>query len=243
MISIAQYVGALADQVMDARVALDLKSVELADRYSKDELLKHLVVPRIKIPEITVSAPIAVSKVTVDKTIQSDFSLEKFQKIIQKEFDKLVHQANSATIQNTILNFKDIKSVILITEKLVNNQHNLSHEGRIAYMNQLLDQNIDNIISEVINGNQLSTYFSKLVKKEIFKRNLLDKLKKGVKDSLKIKVGKLREIQINPETKHLTDIGNDKALLRIEVKMIEEGILMNTLVHEDGTKTKILETE
>uniref|UniRef100_C6E1E1 Uncharacterized protein n=1 Tax=Geobacter sp. (strain M21) TaxID=443144 RepID=C6E1E1_GEOSM len=56
-----EFVGALLADAVQARVRADLEALKIAEAYSGHELLKHLPVPRFRLPDITVDFPVLVS--------------------------------------------------------------------------------------------------------------------------------------------------------------------------------------
>jgi hypothetical protein len=63
MPKLGEFIGALLCDAARARVRADLEAVKIADAYSRHLLLKHLPVPRFRLPDITVDVPVLVSDV------------------------------------------------------------------------------------------------------------------------------------------------------------------------------------
>ena len=63
MPKLGAFIGALLSDAVQARVRADLEAVKIAEAYSRDDLLKHLPVPRFRLPDITVEIPVLVSSV------------------------------------------------------------------------------------------------------------------------------------------------------------------------------------
>lgn len=63
MPKLGEFIGALLSDAVQARVRADLEAVRIAEVYSGHELLKHLPVPRFRLPDITVDFPVLVSAV------------------------------------------------------------------------------------------------------------------------------------------------------------------------------------
>jgi hypothetical protein len=63
MPKLGEFIGALLSDAVQARVRADLEAVKIAEVYSGHELLKHLSVPRFRLPDITVDVPVLVSSV------------------------------------------------------------------------------------------------------------------------------------------------------------------------------------
>lgn len=57
---LGDFIGALLSDATQARVRADLEALKIAETYSAHELLKHLPVPRFRMPDITVDFPVLV---------------------------------------------------------------------------------------------------------------------------------------------------------------------------------------
>ncbi|MFI7483861.1 hypothetical protein ACH9EU_15760 [Kocuria sp. M1R5S2] len=63
MPKLGEVIGALLTDAVQARMQADLEAVRIAEAYSRNDLLKHLPVPRFRLPEITVDLPVLVTAV------------------------------------------------------------------------------------------------------------------------------------------------------------------------------------
>jgi hypothetical protein len=63
MAKLGEFIGALLSDAAQARVRADMEALKIAEAYSAHELLKHLPVPRFRLPDITVDIPVLVSAV------------------------------------------------------------------------------------------------------------------------------------------------------------------------------------
>jgi hypothetical protein len=61
MPKLGDFIGALLADVAQARIRADLETVRIAEAYSTNGLLKHLPVPRFRLPDLTVDVPVLVS--------------------------------------------------------------------------------------------------------------------------------------------------------------------------------------
>lgn len=61
MPKLGEFIGAILSDAAQARVRADLEVLKIAEAYSAHDLLKHLPVPRFRLPEITVDVPVLVS--------------------------------------------------------------------------------------------------------------------------------------------------------------------------------------
>lgn len=61
MPKLGEFIGALLSDAAQARVQADMEALKIAEAYSSHELLKHLPVPRFRLPDITVDFPVLVT--------------------------------------------------------------------------------------------------------------------------------------------------------------------------------------
>lgn len=61
MAKLGDLMGALLADAAQARVRADLEALKIAEAYSAHELLRHLPVPRFRLPDVTVEMPVLVS--------------------------------------------------------------------------------------------------------------------------------------------------------------------------------------
>jgi hypothetical protein len=56
-------IGTMLSDIARARARADMEAIKIADAYSRDPLLKHMSVPRFRMPEIVVDLPVLISDV------------------------------------------------------------------------------------------------------------------------------------------------------------------------------------
>lgn len=61
MPKLGEFIGALLSEAAQARVRADIEVLKIAEAYSTHDLLKHLPVPRFRLPDISVDLPVLVS--------------------------------------------------------------------------------------------------------------------------------------------------------------------------------------
>lgn len=63
MPKLGDFIGALLSDVAQARVRADLETVRIAEAYAGHGLLKHLPVPRFRLPDLIIDVPVLVTSV------------------------------------------------------------------------------------------------------------------------------------------------------------------------------------
>jgi hypothetical protein len=77
MPNLGEVIGALLSDVARARVRADVEAIRIANAYSGDPLLKHLPVPRFRLPEIVIDLPVLLAGVDEPSKAGAPLSVSK----------------------------------------------------------------------------------------------------------------------------------------------------------------------
>lgn len=77
MTQLDDLLGSLLSQIGEARLQADEASLELARKYAESDLLKHLPVPRVKIPTIEISLPVLIEQTDTSTSYDSSVGIDK----------------------------------------------------------------------------------------------------------------------------------------------------------------------
>jgi hypothetical protein len=88
MAKLNDFIGAIVSGISDARVNSDLNSLQIAQNYAQNDLLKHFAVPRMRVDKVEVNIPIAINGVTertqkVYEPIKNDTFVARTYEIVQ----------------------------------------------------------------------------------------------------------------------------------------------------------------
>lgn len=103
MTDLSDFLGHILQEVTRARVFADQEAVRVAKRYAADPdgLLKHFAVPRVRLPNIEITAPLVVSSVPSGFTEKADPEL--LSQVMSKSiFDLLAGQKISFSITDIV---------------------------------------------------------------------------------------------------------------------------------------------
>jgi len=92
---LGDYLGHLLSEITNARVQADLESVRIADLYASHPLLKHMAVPRFRLPNVTVDVPVIVRKMDEaipGQPLRGGVSLEDVQQAIERALNAALDQ-------------------------------------------------------------------------------------------------------------------------------------------------------
>ena len=63
MVNLKDVIATILNDMTSARVEADVESLRIAEIYSKDELLKNMPIPKMRIKNFTVTLPIAIDSI------------------------------------------------------------------------------------------------------------------------------------------------------------------------------------
>ncbi len=102
MPTLAEYLGLLLTEITKARVQADLEAARIAELYGSHPLLRHMPVPRFRLPNVTLDLPVAIEK--TDSTRASgpsaaelDAARKRVDGIVDQELRALKIQPSPAT--------------------------------------------------------------------------------------------------------------------------------------------------
>lgn len=61
MTNLGDYLGQLMSEVVMARVQADLETVRVAELYASHPLLRHMAIPRVRLPEVEMEVPVVIA--------------------------------------------------------------------------------------------------------------------------------------------------------------------------------------
>lgn len=74
---LGEVIGALLSDLARARVRADLETIRLAEGYARHDLLRHMPVPRFRLPEVSVDLPVVLDRLTRASSSEGDELLER----------------------------------------------------------------------------------------------------------------------------------------------------------------------
>lgn len=91
MATLNEYLGGIFSSITDARVMADVQTVQVAEQYAKHDLLKHFSVPRMRISDIELTIPVAIEGLNQRTELQLDpIGNTEFKRINARELSRLV---------------------------------------------------------------------------------------------------------------------------------------------------------
>lgn len=219
MPKLGEFIGALLSDVSQARVRADLEALKIAESYTSHDLLRHLPVPRFRLPDITVDFPVMVSGIEGG----ADAGQKKlFEQPLSNDMSKLVRR--SLLESGVKLSYPERRKVYAAVQRkskqlfqkgpqMLLNSHKVSLELSAAASNA-----VGNVLkARGEKGEQLP--------------RLEGILKGGVKSLLLDKLAESPRLQVNVTSGEIKGHGDNESLLRVRLVISEDAY---EVVSRDG---------
>ncbi len=159
MIDLNEYLGGIANSIAEARLISDLKSVEIAEKFAKHDLLKHFSIPRFKAQNIELTIPVAIGALEnnyakdYEPINDVEFSSQTYTVLKdvtrKKSFERSVSTKLKSLINNEIdLLEREIKSGASKKEALNKYSEKLTSDFLEIYFGQIKEEQIIKSLNE-----------------------------------------------------------------------------------------------
>lgn len=199
MIELSDFLGNILSQVSEARKHADEASIALAEYYAQDKLLSCLPMPRVRLPNIELTIPVAIKEVK-HKTAYNPYPGLPKKEIVRTIFRTMYTEESR---RNEELPNRLPKGFITINKKLIQNTDKLSAQLRKSNEvdANVLDDYLDNCIkkaSKIMKPSQRGDI------KNI--TQLKARLKKELLDIIPMRQGMLSNLGITVQTNEIKEL-------------------------------------
>lgn len=236
-IKLSDYLNYLYNEVVEARKYADIKSIETAKEYAKDECLKFFKAPRFTMPSISLEIPIKIAELDADMKYEIKMDEKDFLKDINSRID-LINKSKGLKIKSvdaSLFKNKDYLMKVDIIKNSVRFKNSKTLLDRIGVGHISLQDNVVKDTPKVPIGSDRFRDKDIIIKSEE-KPSEYDELDSIITEALidrnKLISAKLNNIYIDPNTTSTSDKG--KILLKMNVEMVDEGIKINSVKDENG---------
>ncbi|MFT7899300.1 hypothetical protein VBY74_04880 [Tenacibaculum ascidiaceicola] len=221
MVNLNEYLGGIATSIAEARLMSDLKSLEIAEKFARHELLKHFSIPRFKAQNIELTIPVAIGE--LEETYEADY----------EPIDNVAFNSQTYTI------LKDASKITAFDRKTSTILRSI-----IAQRTDELEKNIkatgeiDPVLSRF--SQQLSEEFISIYNEKVSYDVLVKKLNSELRPSIKSRQITQKNTKVIVEAHKLNEIKPEN-IVQIKMTLNEEGMEWYTSENEDGVReTKLL---
>lgn len=88
MTYLGDYIGYLMSEITNARAQADYEAVKIAEQYAKDPYLKHLPIPRFRMPTVTLDVPIVINN--IEEPEKGQYSNDRILSYMQARLKKVL---------------------------------------------------------------------------------------------------------------------------------------------------------
>ncbi|MEZ5046694.1 MAG: hypothetical protein R2831_06855 [Chitinophagaceae bacterium] len=220
MANLKTFLGELVTNISKARVESDIQSISIAKEYAKDELLKHLSIPRMKVDSVEISIPLGITEVKYKES-------EIFEPIDNKKMTSVTYQNILKSIQLEKMPLEYSKAYISTIQSQIQILESHVKANQKERASLIFLDSISSKIGQEINAIYKSSKKQPLNLEQIklIQDNLKEQLQKEVIDAIKVenKEKKVDEIDVIIESSKLQEVKPEN-LIVVKMKISEQGL-------------------
>ncbi|OUS18093.1 hypothetical protein A9Q93_04150 [Nonlabens dokdonensis] len=233
MVKLKDYLGTLISGVNQARVMADVESAKIAQAYASDNILKHFPIPRFRAQDVELDIPVAIDSF-------DEQAVEDYQPIDNKSFNSSTYQsmkdaAKVSSFSRETSRF--LNSEIAKKSKELEKEMKANESKEIAFLKyeeKMTAAFTDAIEMDKVSVNEREDMINK------YRQILKNKVYEDVKT--RQVTNTLENAQVIVEASKLRDIPNEN-IVRIKLKLFEDGMEWHTSEDENGDRTSVLTPE
>lgn len=214
MIELSDFLGNILSQISEARKQADEASIRMARQYAEDELLRHLPVPRVRLPNMEITIPVCI------KETRKTSVYDPQKGIVRKELVRNVYNTMQKEFVKAYPKRKDLqKGYIHINKQLLTNTDRLKEQlerEREREIDPVVARYISKAVDEFATTRKLSGK-----NKDVVIATMKGKLSTIVNESIPLTKGRLTAIGITPESNEMKELevsGQQPMMLKLSVK-------------------------
>jgi hypothetical protein len=233
MVKLKDYLGTLISGINQARVMADIESARIAQAYASDNILKHFPVPRFRAQDVELDIPVAIDSF-------DELATEDYQPIDNRSFNSDTYSSmkDAAKVSSfSRRTSKFLNSEIAERSKELEIEMKANESKEIAF-----SRYEEKMISAFSNALEMDKILATDRKKMIenYKNILHDKVYRQVRTRQVSNT--LENANVIVEAAKLREIPNEN-IVRIKLKLFEDGMEWHTSEDENGERTSVLTPE
>ncbi len=263
-ITLSDYLGYIFSEIVEARAIADNHSKEIAEKYSKDEVLKSFSVPRFKIPEMNLNIPVLVTGAKLENTFRFKMTEDAFKNMITAQLNYIVNSLRKKKSDFTkILDIKPIPIkirpgvVVPVSPRKAKANSKIQKSASIisSFYNQLKASSDEQTIVQIceirfaellkktlVNEKLEPIYKAKYPNSELYFSSVI-KIIEIVENNYVIEKVKVDNLLVSPLTNIVKSEGDENSIFTINAKIVEDGVFIKTVQDEQGNEKKVVDFE
>ncbi len=232
MPNLGDYLGSLLGEITRARVQADLEAARVAEIYAGHPLLRRFPIPRVRLPNVTIDAPVIISEVDEGeppescKPEQPPFDADRLVGCIERY---LVEELEPFGI-------KPIKRDLEILRRTLRKKsRRLLRRHKPAAPVSLFAKDLSRVIPPLVRKYRLAE--QKLTDDDLqtLQSGAIDVARQELLEMLPIPPS----IRVSALTHEIKEIGDTERVVRLKLSVVEEGVEWAT-IDEDGEEREVL---
>lgn len=226
-VTLGDYAGYIYLEMIKAREMADDYALAVAKRYAADEALKHLSVPRFKIPKMELTVPVLVAGASYRRTVRFNASVEELQRFAADELAELVRimqlRRRDLFVPDPAAGADSLRLVAELHVEVASNPDPNRLESILALRWPVV---LDNAMSE----RQLREVYRELDREASLTRDSTARLRSYIEDHLVVDRTELQSLLVNPETNTVKNGSSDSSVFTLKAEIIEEGFFLREVI-------------
>ncbi|CAM1365178.1 hypothetical protein [Tenacibaculum xiamenense] len=214
MVNLNEYLGGIATSIAEARLMSDLKSLEIAEKFAKHNLLKHFTIPRFKAQNVELTIPVAIGE------LSSDYEKD-YEPINNIEFNS---QTYTILKNSSKVNTFDRKTSTLLRSLI-------AEETDILEKNLKANQNNEEFLDQF--SMRVAERFLSIYPKKLDYKFLVKQLNSNLKPLISSKQVVKQNTKVIVEAHKLNEIKPEN-IIQIKMTLNEEGMEWYTSENDNG---------
>ncbi len=239
MAKLSDFLGVLVSSISDARVKSDIQSIKIAEVYSRDNLLQHFAVPRMRVEKVELNIPVAI-----------DALLEKMQKIYEpidsNRFSAKAYQPILKSLETTDLSKEHLDTLNAVIAENIKLLELRINEEQIDSGLKEVSQNIASVVVGMAKAVFEKNNQRKLTKLQLsnLEKSLVLELQSALKNEIILKSENkvLESFNVIVEADKLREVKPENIIM-IKMTISEQGMEWVKMENNKGEVTSKLMPE
>ncbi|SED20416.1 hypothetical protein SAMN04489761_4611 [Tenacibaculum sp. MAR_2009_124] len=214
MVNLNEYLGGIATSIAEARLMSDLKSLEIAEKFAKHDLLKHFTIPRFKAQNIELTIPVAISELSND---------------YEQDYEPINNIEFNSQAYNILKNTSKVNSFDRKTSTLLRSL--IAEETDILEKNLKANENNNEFLNQF--SMRVAERFLSIYPKKLDYNSLTKQLQLNLKSLISSKQVVKQNTKVIVEAHKLNEIKPEN-IVQIKMTLNEEGMEWYTSENDNG---------
>jgi hypothetical protein len=245
MATLNEYLGGLFGSISEARVMADAQSAQVAEQYAKHDLLRHFSIPRLRIGDIELTIPVAIQGLSERRGLQlSPIGNAEFKRALGRELPRYIGYTTLPPVaEQRLLAALDRRIPTLVEE--------IAAQGNVV---EPMYRFAEGIVKDLYAIREESTLQEVAFAEKALQESVSVKalpFDEALRRCQELGIGLVGGVVEKPEIEQLTVIAESEQLrnqrpediIRIRMRVSEDGMEWQTLQRDDGTIERKLVSE